>query len=81
MALGCDNFRTSTLTRHLKTDDHQSILAVPKERTAMETVLQTAQSKEEIGINIAFKAVYWLAQENIAMAKYFFFNRLESTRD
>jgi len=37
MTAGCDNFKTSTLTRHAARADHQKAIIAPKERSNLST--------------------------------------------
>ena len=70
MTQGTNNFRTSTLSRHLTCDDHKHALNVPKEKKSMEEATKRAFSKEEKAVFIAMKAVYWLCQESLPIHKY-----------
>ena len=70
MAIGTNNFRTSTLVRHVETEDHRRIIAAPKEKANMAAVLGQARTKVECGIVIAMKAVHWLCKENLPIHKY-----------
>ena len=70
MAIGTNNFRTSTITRHIESDEHQRIITTPEQSKAMEVALKQAQSKEEKALMIAMKAVFWIAKENLPMNKY-----------
>ena len=47
MALGTNNFRTSTISRHLATDDHKRMVTVPDHKKATDKAMHNAQSKEE----------------------------------
>ena len=62
--VGCNNHRTSALSRHAETCDHKN--------AAMQTDLKKAMEKALIrqeGITTAKKVVYWLAKENVATRK------------
>jgi hypothetical protein len=37
MTAGCDNFKTSSLTRHAASADHQKAIIAPKERSNLST--------------------------------------------
>ena len=70
LAIGTNNFRTSTLTRHVSHLDHKRVIAAPKEKTHMDAAMSKAQSKAEAGVTIAMKAVFWLCSESLPMSKY-----------
>ena len=64
LAQGTNNFRTNTLTRHILSADHKQTVSVDDERKNMQVAARRALTKEEDSVQIAMKAVYWLAQEN-----------------
>jgi hypothetical protein len=70
MTAGCDNFKTSSLTRHAASADHQKTIIAPKERSNLSTSVNRVCNKEESAITVALKSVYFLAQEGIALSKY-----------
>ena len=70
MAIGTDNFRTSTLTRHVQGSDHQLLSASPKEKERMKTCTQAALTKQEQALVIAFRCMFWLCKENIPITKF-----------
>jgi hypothetical protein len=70
MTVGCDHFKTSTLTRHAASADHQKTIIAPKERSNLSTSVNRVCNKEESAITVALKSVYFLAQEGIALSKY-----------
>lgn len=70
MTQGSNNFRTSTLTRHLICDDHKRSQSVPKEKKNMDQAKKHAFSQEEKAVFVAMEAVYWLCQESLPMHKY-----------
>ena len=71
MATGIgSNFRTSTLTRHLNNKNHLMALDAEKEQENLKVATQKALTKEEAAIQVAMKAVFWLASECIALSKY-----------
>lgn len=77
LSQGSDNFRTSTLTRHtgiydgknVKTE-HAEILEKLRLKVGMDAATERAMNKAETGLITCFKTVYWMAKENLAMAKY-----------
>ena len=67
---GTDNFKTSTLHRHVTHRDHKRALIAPKEGENMKRAVNKALTKEEKGITVALKMVYWLTQEGMPLTKY-----------
>ena len=67
---GSDNFKTSTLTRHVASADHQRAILAPTGRQEMKSAVGKALNNEEEGIILAMKVVYWLTQEDIPLTKY-----------
>ena len=67
---GCTNFRTSTLTRHISGQDHKNAVEEDAMRGNMKRSVERAFSEQDRAIIAAFRAVYWLAKENIATMKY-----------
>ena len=47
MTLGTQNFKTSTLTRHIKSADHTRAIQAPKQRKEMKAAVEKALTKEE----------------------------------
>lgn len=70
MALGCNNFKTTTLTRHIDSSDHKRALRAETERENLEKTINKMDSKEYSGIILCMKVVYWMTKEGIAMTKY-----------
>ena len=66
---GTNNFRTTTLTRHAQSNDHQ-LSVIPKSADLIEVVSKAALSDNESAIIVAFHCVYWLASEDLPMHKY-----------
>ena len=56
--------------RRRKRADHQKALIAPKEHSNMDASINRVVTKEENGIVIALKAVYFMAQEGIPLSKY-----------
>lgn len=67
---GNTNFRTSTLTRHIASNDHQRAIMAPREQENLKKTVENVHNKEEKAIVIAMKAIYWLSKEGIALSKY-----------
>ena len=67
---GCRNFRTSTLSRHANGRDHRSANQEAVMRKEFATVTQRVLSENEEAVVCAFKAVYWLAKEEIPSSKF-----------
>ena len=65
MALGTDNFRTNTLTRHVESNDHKLLFKAPCESQNMKTASQKALNEKEKPVIVALKAMFWLFQENL----------------
>ena len=70
MTLGTQNFKTSTLTRHIKSADHTRAIQAPKQRKEMKAAVEKALTKEEEAIIVAMKAVYFLVKEDLPLSKY-----------
>lgn len=71
MAVGITtNFRTSTLARHVMHSQHLLASSAADERKNFEAATAKALTKEESGVVVALKAVYWLAKECIPLRKY-----------
>ena len=61
MTRGTDNFRTSTLSRHVKCEDHQAIL---RRQTKLAKVARlNALSEHDNAVISGMKVVYWLTKE------------------
>ena len=50
MAQGTNNFKTTTIDRHLKSSDHRTALSFPKAKQDMSTAIDNADTKEEKSI-------------------------------
>ena len=74
MGMGTDNFRTSTLTRHLEHSDHKMALNAPKERQNLEKsvnhIFSKKENAKENAILLAMKTVYFIAKEGLPLSKY-----------
>ena len=61
MTLGTQNFKTSTLTRHIKSADHTRAIQAPKQRKEMKAAVEKALTKEEEAIIVAMRLyTFWL---------------------
>ena len=69
MAKGTNNFRTSTITRHLTFSEHQLLVSAPKEWRHFEKAAAVAETKQEKAMAIAMKAVFWMCSENLPLSK------------
>ena len=67
---GCDNFRTSTLQRHVTSKDHIEAMQDINLREEMGEAAKTARDHKEDAIIRAMQAAYWMAKEDIASLKY-----------
>ena len=67
---GNTNFRTSTLTRHIASNDNQRVIMTPQSRKTWKKIVENVHNKEEKAIVIAMKAVSWLSKKGIALSKY-----------
>ncbi|XP_070576346.1 uncharacterized protein C17orf113-like [Ptychodera flava] len=67
---GCENFRTSTLDRHMRGSDHLQAIEEVALRRSFDTAVNRALSENDQGIISAMQSVYWLAKEDIATRKY-----------
>ena len=70
LALGTNNYCTSTLSRHVTHAEHKRAVKAPEEKKNLEKTVQNVATKEEGGIMIALEAVYWLCKEAIPLSKY-----------
>ena len=70
LGVGTDNFRTSTLTRHVDTKDHELLVSAPESAANMKKAQKTALTKREEAVVAAFKGMFWLCQENLPLAKF-----------
>ena len=67
---GTNNFRTSTITRHLDTEDHKMAIAAPAAAESMKTAQKQAFSKKEEGVLVALKVMYWMCKEGLPLVKF-----------
>ena len=67
---GTSNFRTSTLTRHAESKDHQASVLGENMQSDFAKAVEKVMSEKDKAISVALKAVYFLASEGLPMHKY-----------
>ena len=67
---GNSNFRTSTLTRHAASSDHQAALVGKSMESSFTKAIESSLKAKEKGVEVALKSIYWLAKEGISTHKY-----------
>ncbi len=67
---GTNNFRTSTLTRHVESSDHQEALNEIALRHDFETSFSRSMSEKEQATLMQMKTIYWMVKEGIALNKF-----------
>lgn len=70
MTTGCKTFKTSSLTRHEELTDHKVAVSAVELSANFEAAVSKAFSEEDEAMIKAMKVVYWLASENLPLAKY-----------
>ncbi len=70
MAKGTNNFRSSTVERHIECQDHQLLVNSSKGKHDFQVVSEKAHSKQEEAVMIALKCVFWLVKEDLPLHKY-----------
>ena len=70
MTTGCQTFKTSSMSRHEASEDHQSVLKSRKLKETMDEAIKKAHSEADKALIKAMKVVYWLVTENVALSKY-----------
>ena len=60
---GCTNFRTSTLTRHIESQDHQNTLEEVHMASNFERAVVNSVDLQEKAVVSALRTVYWLGKE------------------
>ncbi len=70
LTVGSDNFRTSTLVRHLCSTDHKQAVRDSLLRRDFSVAADNLISQKEEAIGCAMSCVYWLAKEGLPIAKY-----------
>ena len=69
---GNSNFRTSTLSRHAASSDHQAALVGKSMESSFTKAIESSLKAKEKGVEVALKSIYWLAncKEGISTHKY-----------
>lgn len=70
LALGTDNFKTTTITRHVDSGDHKHAISASISRDNFEAAVAAADSKEVLGLHVCLQVVFWMAKEAIPLSKY-----------
>ena len=70
MGRGTSNFKTSTLSRHVKHRQHKLARLQPVESQNMGKAVDNIITREESAAIICFKAVQWLCTEDMPLSKY-----------
>ena len=70
MAMGTDNLKTTTINRHLVSNDHKTALSFPKSKQDLDMTITNAETKEEKSIMLRMKVVYFMAVKDIALTKF-----------
>ena len=70
LACGSDNFRTSTITRHISHPDHHLLLTAKTMNKSTEVAFQRSFDLESQAVVTAMKAVYYIAKEHLPLTKY-----------
>ena len=70
MAMGTNNFKTTTIDRHIVSSDHKTALSFLKAKQDLNIAIAKAETKEEISIMLCMKVVYFMSVEGIALTKY-----------
>ena len=63
MAMGTNNFKTTTIDRHIVSNDHKTALSFPKAKQDLDIAIANAESKEETSIMLCMKVVYFMSVE------------------
>jgi hypothetical protein len=70
MAVGTNNYKTSTLTRHVDSSDHKMLAEGPKEATNLKKASTKMLDRKEKTIEVALKAMFWLCKEGLPQSKF-----------
>lgn len=65
-----DNFRSSTLERHVSHHDHVDALRADAMQGEFQCAARKALNEKEEAVLVGLKAVYWAAKEQLPMHKY-----------
>ena len=67
---GTDNFRSSTLERHVSLHDEVDALRADAMQGEFQRAVRKALNEKEEAVLVELKAIYWAAKEQLAMQKY-----------
>ena len=67
---GCTNYRTSTLSRHIESQDHPNALKEVQMASNFQRAVVNSVTFLEKALVSALRTVYWLGKEYIATEKY-----------
>ena len=67
---GCTNYRTSTLSRHIESQDHQNALKEVQMASNFQRAVVNSVTFQEKAVVSALRTVYLLSKEYIATEKY-----------
>lgn len=67
---GCNNMRTSTLTRHESSADHKRAATALKMKDSMSIAIQKSFSEKDSVMIKLLQTVYYIAKEELALQKY-----------
>jgi len=67
---GTDNFRTSTLARHVTSGDHTILVMAGPRSRQFEAAINKALTKEENGVIVALRTIYWITKESLPLSKF-----------
>ena len=67
---GCTNFKSTALSRHVNSREHQDAMTEARLRETFTEAREKAVGEQAQGIITAMKGVYWLAKEEVATHKY-----------
>ena len=67
---GCINYGTSTLVRHIESQDHRNALQEIEMAESFQEAVMNSVSSQEQAVVSGMRTVYWLAEEQIATEKY-----------
>ena len=70
MAIGTDNFRTTSLQRHISSSDHKTAIAALSASKCFDIATVNAENKEQTDIIKRLQTVYWLAKKCIPLNKF-----------
>ena len=67
---GCTNYRTSTLSRQIESQDHQNALKEVQMASNFQRAVVNSVTFQEKAVVSALRTVYWLGKKYIATEKY-----------